>query len=306
MSNKNGYLSTVLVYKLRQNKLPNISSYMKSRYESFNDFTETFMRMKLNIEKHPTCKYCNKPTKYTLRNYKSTGLIYNIYCSASCSAKDIDRVNKSKQTKFDKYGSLGYNNRDKAKKTCLEKYGVDNPKKTEHAKQKTIETCLQRYGVSQPTQLKKVIDITHQQKCILNQQNTKRKNNTFNSSKKENILYNLLCNKYGVLDIIRQYKCERYPFCCDFYIKSIDTFIELQGMWTHGKHPYNPNSIEDRNILQEWKIKTDNGSKFYRNAIKVWTVSDPIKRKTAIKNNLNYIEVFDSNNFEILYQLSIL
>lgn len=305
MSNKNGYLSTVLVYKLRQNKFPNISSYMKSRYESFNGFTETFMRMKLNIEKHPVCKYCGMPTKYTLGNYKSLGIIYNIYCSSSCSAKDLDRVNKSKQTKLKRYGSLGYNNRDKAKRTCLEKYGVDNPKKSEQSKKKTIETCLRKYGVCQPTQLQKVIDITHQEKCILNQQATKRKNHTFNSSKKEDKLYNLLCDKYGSSDIIRQYSENRYPFNCDFYIKSIDTFIELQGMWTHGGHPYNPNSIKDQVKLQQWQSKANNGSRFYKNAIKVWTISDPNKRKIAKENHLNYIEVFDSN-FEILYNLSIL
>ena len=306
MSNKNGYLSTVLVYKLRQNKFPNISSYMKSRYESFNGFTETFMRMKLNIEKHPVCKYCGKPTKYTLGNYKSLGIIYNIYCSSSCSAKDLDRVNKSKQTKLKRYGSLGYNNRDKAKRTCLEKYGVDNPKKSEQSKKKTIETCLRKYGVCQPTQLQKVIDITHQEKCILNQQATKRKNHTFNSSRKEDKLYNLLCDKYDSSDIIRQYSENRYPFNCDFYIKSLDTFIELQGMWTHGGHPYNPNSIKDQVKLQQWQSKANGGSRFYKNAIKVWTQSDVDKRETAAKNNLKYIEVFDSKDFEILYNLSIL
>ena len=137
-------------------------------------------------------------------------------------------------------------------------------------------------------------------------ENSKLINNSFNSSKPEEKLYELLCNKYGSSDVIRQYKCERYPFCCDFYIKSTDTFIELQGMWTHGKHPYNSNSIKDQVKLQQWQSKANNGSKFYRNAIKVWTVSDPLKRETAINSNLNYIEVFDSNNFEILYQLSIL
>lgn len=305
MSNKNGYLSTALVYKLRQGKFPNISRYMKLRYESFNDFTETFMRMKLHIEIHPTCKYCGKPTKYTLGNYRTLGIIYNIYCSSSCSAKDIDRIDKSKQTKLERYGSLGYNNRDKAKKTCLIKYGVDNPKKSEWAKKKTIETCLKKYGVCQPTQIKKIIDITHQQQCILNQQATKRKNNTFNSSRKEDELYSLLCNKYGVTNIIRQYSEERYKYNCDFYIKSLDTFIELQGMWTHGKHPYNQDSIEDQVTLQKWQSRADNGSRFYKNAIKVWTVSDPEKRKKAKENNLKYIEVFDLD-FKILYDVSIL
>ena len=115
----------------------------------------------------------------------------------------------------------------------------------------------------------------------------------------------MLCDKYDSSDIIRQYSENRYPFNCDFYIKSIDTFIELQGMWTHGGHPYNPNSIKDQVKLQQWQSKSNNGSRFYKNAIKVWTVSDPNKRKIAKENHLNYIEVFDSN-FEILYNLSIL
>ena len=76
-------------------------------------------------------------------------------------------------------------------------------------------------------------------------------------------------------------------------------------MWTHGGHPYNPNSIKDQVKLQQWQSKANNGSRFYKNAIKVWTISDPNKRKIAKENHLNYIEVFDSN-FEILYDLSIL
>lgn len=57
---------------------------------------------------------------------------------------------------------------------------------------------------------------------------TKRKNNSFNSSKAEIQLQKKLVEVFGKCDVVRQYfDRERYPFKCDFYIKSIDLFIEL-------------------------------------------------------------------------------
>ena len=55
----------------------------------------------------------------------------------------------------------------------------------------------------------------------------------------------MLISVCGEDDIIRQYNSERYPFSCDFYIKSLDVFIEYQGFWSHNVHPYNPDSEED-------------------------------------------------------------
>lgn len=52
----------------------------------------------------------------------------------------------SNKTKELKYGSSSYNNRDKAKQTCLEKYGVENPAQvTEFMKNSYDIKCL-RYG----------------------------------------------------------------------------------------------------------------------------------------------------------------
>ena len=127
--------------------------------------------------------------------------------------------------------------------------------------------------------------------------------NLFNTSIPEEKLNDLLVEKYGKNDVFRQFISKEYPWHCDFYIKSLDIFIELQCMRTHGGHPYN--SIEDQAKLQRWQSIANNGSRVYKNAIKVWTVSDSNKRKIAKENHLNYIEVFDSN-FEILYNLSIL
>lgn len=70
-------------------------------------------------------------------------------------------------------------------------------------------------------------------------------------------------------DIIYQYSDkERYPFNCDFYVKSKDLFIEVNYFWTHGTEPFNENNPEHIKKLNEWKEKAKT-SKFYNQAIYV-------------------------------------
>lgn len=117
-------------------------------------------------------------------------------------------------------------------------------------------------------------------------------NNTWSSSKEEKILYNYI--KQYFPDVITQYNKDiRYPYNCDFYIPLLDYFIELNGMWTHGKHPYNPNSLQDKQKIEKWKLKFNNGEHpMYLSAIENWTITDVKKRETAKENNLNYKEVW--------------
>ena len=85
--------------------------------------------------------------------------------------------------------------------------------------------------------------------------------------------------------MLTQYKDERYPFNCDFYVPSLDLFIECNYHWTHGKEPYNENNVEHQNILRLWKSKN---SRFYDNAIETWTKRDVDKLKCFKTNNLNF------------------
>lgn len=125
---------------------------------------------------------------------------------------------------------------------------------------------------------------------------TKKKNNSFHISKPENELYSLLCEQYGVNDVIRQYSEERYPFACDFYIPSKDLFIELNASWTHGRRPYNPNDDECIKQLNIWKEKSKT-SDFYKQAIYTWTDLDVRKQTCAKKNQLNYVTIYSYNQF---------
>ena len=123
---------------------------------------------------------------------------------------------------------------------------------------------------------------------------TKKKNNTSNSSNIEEQFSQYLSEQNYIF--IRNYYSKQYPYHCDFYLSDYDLYIEIQGNWTHGKHPFNKNDKDDLNIVELWKSKKSN---YYNKAINDWTQKDPLKRETAKNNNLNYLEIF-SNDIEIV------
>ena len=57
------------------------------------------------------------------QNLKQYGVKYNTQRS--------DMINKTKETKLKRHGDSNYNNREKLKQTCLERYGVEHPNQTQ-------------------------------------------------------------------------------------------------------------------------------------------------------------------------------
>lgn len=164
----------------------------------------------------------------------------------------------------------------------------------EEIKLKAKETFIKKYGVSNPMFLK---EIREKHKLILNDPMvrkksylTKKRNNSFNTSKGQEKLKKLLLEYFGKDDVVCEYKCKRYPFYVDFYIKSLDLFIELNAHWTHGEHWFNAN--KDVDIIEEWSSKE---SDFYEIALNVYTKRDVEKRLFAKKNNLNYVVFWNSD-----------
>lgn len=119
---------------------------------------------------------------------------------------------------------------------------------------------------------------------------TKRINGTFNTSQPEETLYKLLCDYFGEDHVERQHKEARYPFHCDFYIDSEDLFIELNAHWSHGRHWFDQNNYDDLTKLNKWREKSRNkGSKYYHQAIHIWTERDLMKKRCAENSHLNYV-----------------
>ena len=183
---------------------------------------------------------------------------------------------------------------EKTKQTNLKKYGTENVYGSDLIIQKIKETNLERYGETSWTKSKEgrefLKEFTNSQEYKDKQYNTKKKNNSFNTSKIENKLELLLREMFP--DLETQYKSILYPFNCDFYIPSLDLYIEYNGTWTHGGHFFDENDEDNRNTLEKWKRLSEH-SKFYQNAIETWTIRDLNKLNTALKNNLNYVVWFN-------------
>ena len=158
----------------------------------------------------------------------------------------------------------------KRKLTCIDKYGFDHPNKHEDVKNKI--------SLSQKTE-----------ECKNKKSATHNKNNSWTTSKPEEKYFELL--KETFTDVRRQYKDNRYPYCCDFYIGDLDIFIELNLHWSHGKEPFDQNNSEHIKKLELWNEKAKQ-SKAYREAIKVWTKRDIDKRIIAETNNITFIEIY--------------
>lgn len=201
---------------------------------------------------------------------------------------------KIEQTCLAKYGAKRYLDSEEGRRKDAEIRGTAEFRKKMHdiissdeVQEKSKKTSLERYGVEFPMQRPDVYE-----KCA----DSKRENGTWSTSKPEEQMYALLIDRFGVSDVERQYrKDKRYPFHVDFYIKSLDLFIELNATWLHGFHFYNPSNPDDAQMVQFWKDKVSSGREFYNVAINIWTVRDVLKRETAIKNGINYLVFWDND-----------
>ena len=241
---------------------------------------------------------------------KNNGYIYSWLYDNPQKKEEIRE--KTRQTNIERYGGPSPTSnkevKEKQKKSRLEKYNgkytiysnellkyLSDKQFDKETQEKIKKTSLLRYGVEHYSQSQEFKDYIHKHhKEIVEKGNkTKRKNGTFNTSKPEQESYRLLLEKFP--DIQKEYKEERYPFNCDFYIPSIDLFIECQYHWTHGDHPFDINNELDVELSEEWK---NSESKFKNNAWNTWTIRDVNKREIANKNNLNWIEFFTFEEFE--------
>lgn len=151
-------------------------------------------------------------------------------------------------------------------------------------------------GIPRTEETKRKISESHQKlECIEKRYKTLKKNGRLKpiNSQAELKIYNKLLSKFPTSDIYAQYFDMRYPFNCDYYIKSIDTFIEVHSNWTHNTHPFNTENPEDiqKLLKMEEKAKT---SKYYKNAIYTWTDLDVRKLNIAKENHLNYIIIYNN------------
>lgn len=226
--------------------------------------------------------------KYGVDNIMKCDYGKNKYIDSVLNLFGVDNIMKCEQVKTNWVN------------TIYERYGTDNPLKVPEIHAKMKQTMLEIYGAENASQVEELQDKKHQ---------TMKENGTYKQimTKPEKEIFRLLSEKYKGVEF--NYKEERYPHRCDFYIPKLDLFIEYQGHPSHGKHPYNPNSQKDKDILDRLWLKaidkimwTDNPDTAYLGYIQTWTITDPQKRLDAKNNKLNWIEFFTMKQFKDWYK----
>lgn len=172
----------------------------------------------------------------------------NGYCQ-DC-AKNFGK-DKAKKTNLEKYGveftTQAKIVKDNIKKACLEKYGVEHISLIKEVKEKTKQTCLKKYGVETPAQNP---DIAEKQ----SKNAYKLKEYIFPSGKIEKVqgaepyaLDYLLINKcvneddifVGVKNVPTIWYLDnngiKHRHYVDIFIKSLNKCIEVKSTWTAKK-----------------------------------------------------------------------
>lgn len=291
---------------------------MKFFKDIINEISKNEINTYYNIENH-SWKECMEHWQLSSSSFARLLKYYEI-------KKDIPSHNKLiAETKLKRYGTEKYNNRNKAKQTCLEKYGVENPfQDTENIKQ----AYLEKLGVDHPMHdeiiKQKVIsklnyEQLHQKaqqtylartgylnpannpECIKKGLTTKTKNGCFTSDHSSNLerrLEKILIRKFEEHNVVHHYRDPRYArnsgyqFECDFYIKSLDLFIELNAAYYHHLCPFNEKLKEHIELSNKLK---QSSKKWEVAKFNTWVCRDVEKQKIAQQNNLNYLQLYPSN-----------
>lgn len=123
--------------------------------------------------------------------------------------------------------------REKIKQTLLERYGVEVPAKSPVILAKMLQTVKDRYGADCAYMIPHVVASRSTPEVALKRHHTMIQNGSYTTSKPENECYELLCELFGDHGVERQYLVNN-KWKIDFYIKCIDTYVQLDGEYWHG------------------------------------------------------------------------
>ena len=292
--------------KCHKTKLSNIDENGLNSYDRVNNKLKLLNREKYNSDWFMgTDKFIQMSEKTKLEKYGDAHYV-NIDRCVRTRKNDIDENGKNsyeravdvyKKTNLNKYGVKFYTQTQECKKRVKQTWKNKNKNELEEINNKHIKTFNIKYGKDWFVQTKERNNLyknkDYVRKTMLKQYKTKHINNSFHTSKPEELLFDLLKSKFP--DTIHHYTDDsRYPFECDFYIPSEDLFIELNFHWTHGLEPFDKNNPRHQERLNLFKSKN---TKFYKTAINVWTKRDILKLQTFKNNNLNYKIFYNKEQF---------
>lgn len=209
------------------------------------------------------------------------------------------RLFKIEETDTLLYGGIGLGSdeiRESAVATTYATYGVRNIMQNPDIYKK-VKSPFADSKVRQKAMATKRSNV---RKSILLAKQTGNLDDAKFKSSYELTIFKLLVEKYGFDDVFYEYGLhpydDRYPYNCDFYIKSLDLFIELNIHPSHGGKWY-LDTNEDKLRLEHLKSSSTRSS---NNKVLTWGGRDIDKRITAKTNKLKYLVFWDVDLFDFM------
>jgi len=274
-----------------------------------------------------SCDVCGFERVIPYRQYMDSYKKYNLYC---CSSKCSQF--KNKKTKINKYNDVNFNNRELYKKTCIEKYGVDNIFKDkitilkidkvkrdkygdnlEDIVNKMSNTIFRRYGVDNISKLEYI--------KLLKQETSFKKYGVYHSLQSDiikNISRNTCMSKYGTIyptqsDIVKnkimetnnkRYGVNWYILSENYRIsiknrfgESFNSPIDILNNWKNSDNylinkPYIYEKIKNTNIINGNWYNNSGSNEYIHFRRKV--VQESLKNKNTLISNWDGMDYYDN------------
>jgi len=157
----------------------------------------------------------------------------------------------------------------KYESTVEERYGSTSMMGTKHFMEEREKTWIEKYGVDHNFKLPGVQEKAREARFA--------NGNSFPSSKSEDRFYEFLCSIFGSENVERQVRVHIWPI--DFYVKSIDAYIQFDGVYWHGldrslAEIKKFRTETDRVIYKKWLTDHQQNDFFRINQMKLFRVSD--------------------------------
>lgn len=204
---------------------------------------------------------CDNCLKQYTTNYYQRERAFKLnhhFCSAECTNESLSHgvlKTSMEETFTNKYGEKNFPasliGREKLNTVVKDKYGVSSVLSLKTIRDKIKETCTEKYGNETY-----VGSDDWKSKCDFDQMaqkawETKLKNGSCSKSLPEERLYKILTVLYGANNVQRQVPIIKQWI--DFYITTLDTYIQVDGVYWHGLNR-DIEIIKQGNTSQDKKI----------------------------------------------------
>lgn len=189
---------------------------------------------------------------------------------------------KVRSTFMDHYGtsSLGASLeiRRKIEATNLQKYGAKNVLGSKQIREKRKQTMIERYGAENSMNCEQIKAKYDFRTMAVRRHQKMKENGTYAHSRIEDRFYEALCRQFSEADIERP-KIVNRKWPIDFYIRSVDVYVQFDGVYWHGlDRPLDVikefKTPRDRVIYQKFITDCEQKSWFAEQNLKLVRVTD--------------------------------